>query len=327
MLNETQKTICPNFPYVFKGHVIDCLSVIPTLVTLFNSSFVAAVGNLVVASVFRSTRRLRRNTRHIFTINLTLINLCTALLGIPTYFTFLLSFVNGNAWCELGDVSFVIHRFCFSMTIVGISLISYQRYFSVLYPYHYQALVTLERNTIVAVVSWLYGLILTIPLAAEIQKPSWSFLNELCIVSKVILIVHVITVILCYARMAFIALGHRKEIAHTVRHLEKLHNTKKTSLRLVGSLSVTTLPWLVLNCLSLKHPIQAEYVAHITFFASCLFNLLLYTLRNEDIESVALKKFKRKVAPELPKTGARTTVQKLPRDCTTCTQGRWMKGF
>ena len=323
MSNETQ-SVCQNFPYVFKGDVADYLSAILTLVTLFNSSFLSAAGNLVVAFVFRSTRQLRQKRLLVLTINLTLINLCTALLGIPTYFVFLLSFAIGNAWCELGDVSFAIHRYCFSMTVVGISLVSYQRYFSVLYPYRYQALVTLERNAFVAVASWFYGLILAIPLAVEIQKPSWPFLSWLCVASKAILVVHIATTVLCYVRMAHIALGHRKGIARASRHLEK---TRKTSLRLVGTMLATTLPWLVLNWARTEHSIQAEYVANTVFFSSCLFNLLLYTLRNEEIESAVRRKFKRKVSPELPQTRARTTALQPRPNFTTTTNGRWVKGL
>ena len=337
MSNNTTQRTCPNFPYVFKGDVLDYISAIPTLVIIFNSSFVSAVGNLAVAYVFYSTRQLWQR-KHIFTMNLTLVNLCTALLGIPTYFIFLLSFVNGNAWCGLGNASLGIHRCCFSMTVVSISLISYQRFFSVRYPYRYQALMTLERHTFVAVASWFYGLILTIPLAAEINKTSWPFLKGLCIASETILIVHITTTILCYGRMAYIASCHRREIEHNYsRHLDKLYKTKKTSLHLIGTLLATTLPWLGLNWVQSEHSIQVEYFAHAIFFTSCLFNLFLYSLRNEDIEAVVQRKVKRKVTPAQHMPRARTTAhaelkfqessaRPQVNDLKTI-QSRWLEGL
>lgn len=307
MLNASQGT-CRNFPYVFKGDLLDYISVIATQVTLLNSSFISAVGNLVVAYVFYSTRQLWQR-KHIFTINLTLINLFTALLGIPTYFIFLLTFVNGDAWCRLGDVSFGIHRFCFSMTVVSVSLISYQRIFSVLYPYRYQAVLTLERHTLIAVASWFYGLILTVPFAAEIKLTPWPVLKEFCFASKIILLVHITSTILCYGRMSYIASCHRRKISHNSRHIDKISKTKKTSLNLVGTLLASTLPWLGLKWMQSEHSIQVEYFTNAIFFTSCFFNLFLYTLRNEDIEAVVQRKVKRKVTQELHLPRARTTAQ------------------
>ena len=310
MLNTTQGT-CRNFPYVFKGDALDYISVILALVTLFNSSFVSLIGNFPIAYVFYSTRQLWKK-RYILTINFIFLNFVTALLAIPAYFTFLLSFVSGNAWCTFGDVSFVLHRLCFCMTIVIVSLISYQRFLSALYPYRYQALLTFDRHVYIAIASWFYGIILAIPLTAELKTTSWSFLKKLCLVSKIILLVHIATTVFCYGRMGYIASCHRRKIAHNARHLGIERKTNITSLHLIGTLLASTLPWLGWQWAQSTRSIQVEYFTNTIFFTSCFLNLFLYMLRNEDIAAAFKKRFKRKVAcqePRIPR--ARNTLHPL----------------
>lgn len=310
MLNTTQEA-CRNFPYVFKGDALDYISVVLALVTLFNSSFVSVIGHFPVAYVFYSTRQLWTK-RYIFTINFIFLNFVTALLAIPAYFTFLLSFVSGNAWCVLGDVSFVLHRLCFCMTIVIVSLISYQRFLSVLYPYRYQALLTFERHVYIAIASWFYGLILAIPLTTEIRITSWPVLKKFCLASKVILLVHIASTVLCYGRMGYLASCHRRKIAHNARHLGIKRKTNITSVHLIGTLLASTLPWLGWQWAKSPRSIQVEYFTNTIFFTSCFLSLFLYMLRNEDIAAAVKKRFKRKVAcqePRIPR--ARDTLYPL----------------
>lgn len=293
MLNKTQES-CRNFPYVFKGNAPDYISVILVLLTLFNSSFVSLIGNVPVAYVFYSTRQLWKK-RYIFTINFVFLNFVTALLAIPAYFAFLLSFVGGNTWCTLCDVSFVLNRLCFCMTIVIVSLISYQRFLSVLYPYRYQALLTFDRHVYIAIASWFYGLILATPLTAEVKITHWPFLKELCFASKAILTVHIASTVLCYGRMGHIASCHERKIAHNSRHLGIKRKKNITSVHLIVTFLASTLPWLGWQWSQSACSIQVEYLTNTIFFTSCFLNIFLYMLRNEDISAAVKTRFKRKV--------------------------------
>lgn len=280
---------------------------IPTLVTIFNSSIVSAIGNLIVAYVFYTTRQLWQR-KHIFTINLTILNLLIAIIAIPCYFVFLLSCIDRNCWCILGWTSFAIHCFSFNMTIINVTLISYQRFFSVLYPYHYQVLLTLERHVYIAIASWIYGAILTLPTVVE-SKFKWKYLKPFCFASNITLVIHITVMVFCYGRMGYIASRHRKKISHNSKCPEKLCKATKTSIHLVGTLLVSTLPWLGLDLtVTSRHPVQVHYLKYGVFYTSCFLNLFLYTLKNEDVFAVVKRKVKRKVKPiDITLTQGRTT--------------------
>ena len=334
IMSNSTEGVCRNFPYVFKGDFVDYISAIATSVIILNSSFVSGVGNVAVTYVLFSTRSLWKNTL-VFTINFAFVNFFTAVFCIPTYFAFLVRFVHGTTYCTLGAVSFVLYRFCLSTTVVNISLISYQRFASICYPYRYQSLLTLQRHVYIAIASWFYGLILTIPLVAEVEITPWpAFMRELCFASKLILLLHMATTVLCYARMGCIASSHRRRISQNFRHVRRLLRTKKTSVYLVGTLLVSTLPWLGLTWIKSWHSILLECCTRTLFFTSCFFNLFLYTLRNEDIDAAIKRTINRKIFPQNDTTPRiRITVNTRAENGTlhlqvhdiTTTQGRWLQ--
>lgn len=289
MSNSTYSEPCECFPYVFEGKPWDYAAVAFTLVAIMNCSLLAVAGNMFIAYLVISTRRLWTK-KHVLVVNMICVDLLTAIVSVPSYATFLLSFVLHEPSRAARNVHLIASNISFSMTVVNLSLISYERYFAVMFPYQYHAYCTTSRLMLVTIASWLYGLFFAAPVVGSIAIP-WDGWVTVSRATKAIFLAHVLSSLVCHGRICRVASSHQRSISPASMDARKLSKGAKSFLYIVVAFLVCSLPSCAISFV--RHPpVEADYFAYACSYTSCGLNWLIYTLRSEDIKVVIKDKMR-----------------------------------
>ena len=292
--NSTLGT-CDGFPHIFDQTLWSYFSVSLTLSMIINCSILAIVGNTVVGCLIYSTRRLWTK-KHILVMNLVFVDLLTATVSIPFYATFLILFVQGEPPCYLRTVHIVASNITFTMTVINLSLISYERFIAVLFPYRYQALLTAPRLVLVAAASWLYGCVLAVPALGKVAWPCDYRWQPVSHAANAIVCVHVLSSLVCHGRLCRIACGHRRPISpEAAKSVRRLSKGARTSLYIVAAFLVCSLPSCVAQFVPNHSAVEVDYIVRGCSYLSCGLNWLIYTLRSQEIQTVIAMKAKRRI--------------------------------
>lgn len=291
MTNSTLQS-CRNFPFVFEGSLWGYFWVTVTLAIIINCSILAIVGNTFVCYLICTTRQLWTK-QYILVVNLIFIDLLTAIIGIPSYSVFLLFFILGRPACTARAVHLITSAISLSMTVINLSLLSYERFFAVFFPYRYQTFLTAQRLMVLAGVSWLYGLLLIVPAFMKMAT-QWNGWQALWLASSTVFFAHILSSLICYGKIHLVARQHQQSTSRCSVRVRLLSRSSKTFLYVIGAFLLCSLP----SCITAfvqDPPVEVLNFACGSLLTSSGINWLIYTLRNEDIQLAIQRNLKRRV--------------------------------
>ena len=170
------------------------------------TSVLGTLANSVVITAYYRSRRLRTIQNTIFLL-LASTDICVTAVVQPIAAVATLGGLMGNRDCLIWDIVFLSSWLFLSLSLATISILSWQSYITLAYPY--QAIVTKHRLKIAVVFTWL---LMTATVLKSIFLYHLSLASYLC--AGVILLT-IISVLFTWARTYKIIARHRKVIQTT----------------------------------------------------------------------------------------------------------------
>lgn len=146
----------------------DGLEILAVIIIII--AILSFIGNTVVCVVFCRYDQLRL-VKHYFVINLAVVDDVIAVVAIPMFAAFLLG---GSTDVRLCRAQILIDVLCGTASIISLAVISIERYFAVVVPFHYEQRVTPYRAVLIIVFTWFYSTLVSVILLLSFAMPNSS---------------------------------------------------------------------------------------------------------------------------------------------------------
>lgn len=145
---------------------IEGLQVLAAIIIII--AILSFIGNTIVCLVFCMYDQLRL-VKHYFVINLAVVDDVLAVVSIPMFAAYLLG---GSADVRLCRAQILVDVLCGTASIISLAVISIERYFAVVVPFHYEQRVTPYRAVLIIIFTWFYSAMVTLILLLSYAVPN-----------------------------------------------------------------------------------------------------------------------------------------------------------
>ena len=263
------------------------------------SLLIAAPGNILTCTVIAKVPTLRKEASYILIASVSLADAMVALVTQPLYISALIV-DKTEAYCPLYHSLFAVGWMSSFASILGINMVTIDRYLYIVYPLHYQTYMTRRRALVLASISWVSGILIgTVSLAWF----STVVLHSACLLHTTL---SCLLLLVCYMCV------YKKVRTSNRQQTKRTKSTRKECRQVQATRTVVTIvfvffgcwaPWTLLSFLlslkesevgtenvTLSHHVLILQSLFLTFgFTSSALNVFIYTLKNQMLKKELMK--------------------------------------
>ncbi len=214
---------CKIAPLVFisTDKTVIVLQIAVAILNIVIGLFGTLANSLVIMAYYRNHRLRTIHNTIFFLLAITDINV-TAFIE-PIYATVIMSDLLGKRNCLLWDIGTILSELFLGLSLTTIVILSLQTYITLVYPYHWQIMITKSRFNLTIVFTWLLVLLLTLGVYLHVSLLTYGFP---CIISLTL-----ITVVFTWGWTYKLLAKHRRAIEATQTPSNSQNISRKRILR------------------------------------------------------------------------------------------------